>query len=59
MLICSAGIGRTGVVVLVLYLLEQLEVLGSVSFKKALLTLIRSRGYILENVVRKEPIYVS
>ncbi|KAG0711175.1 Receptor-type tyrosine-protein phosphatase alpha [Chionoecetes opilio] len=46
---CSAGTGRTGTVILVLYLLDQLEARGAASPTEALMALRRGRGRLVEN----------
>ncbi|XP_050693334.1 receptor-type tyrosine-protein phosphatase F-like isoform X2 [Eriocheir sinensis] len=47
---CSAGIGRTGTVILVLYLLEQLKAGSELNTMIALSTLRRGRGRLVENI---------
>ncbi|XP_063889466.1 receptor-type tyrosine-protein phosphatase F-like isoform X2 [Scylla paramamosain] len=46
---CSAGIGRTGTVILVMYLLDELQAHGAITPVEALTTLRRGRGRLVEN----------
>lgn len=48
---CSAGIGRTGTVILVLYLLKELETTKHLSPSSALVALRESRPRLVENAV--------
>ncbi|KAG0712498.1 Receptor-type tyrosine-protein phosphatase alpha [Chionoecetes opilio] len=52
---CSAGIGRTGTVILVLFLLDQLEARGTANPSEALTALRRGRGRLVENTVSGPP----
>lgn len=49
---CSAGIGRTGTILLVLHALDQLEATGLVSMRDGLLELRKARPLLVENVVQ-------
>ncbi|XP_047484446.1 receptor-type tyrosine-protein phosphatase epsilon-like isoform X2 [Penaeus chinensis] len=49
---CSAGIGRTGTILLVLHALDQLEAAGLVSMRDGLLELRKARPLLVENVVQ-------
>ncbi|XP_063872342.1 receptor-type tyrosine-protein phosphatase epsilon-like isoform X3 [Scylla paramamosain] len=46
---CSAGIGRTGTIILTLFLLRQLRTCDAINTKKALHTLREGRGRLVEN----------
>lgn len=49
---CSAGIGRTGTILLVLHALDQLEATGFVSMRDGLLELRKARPLLVENVLQ-------
>ncbi|XP_042869783.1 receptor-type tyrosine-protein phosphatase epsilon-like [Penaeus japonicus] len=49
---CSAGIGRTGTILLVLHALEQLEATGLVSMRDGLVALREGRPLLVENVMQ-------
>ncbi|XP_071549429.1 receptor-type tyrosine-protein phosphatase S-like [Panulirus ornatus] len=49
---CSAGIGRTGTIILVLYVLDQLNTSGYMDAHEALVTLRNGRSRLVDNTIQ-------